>query len=150
MTKQETIKIMAMLCAFYGQGKGDPEQMATAWHLVLQEYGYNEACAAVVDFARNDTRDYATFPAVGKIVQEIEKTRASRDRAISEVYMALAYNNKEYSDLSATAKAICPPELFTEWAYHCTRHADEFAENGAKYKAILRGNLNNLLAGVTE
>lgn len=147
MTKEETIKVMAVLCALYGQGKGDPKMMATAWHLILQDYGYDETCAAVVEFAKNDVRDYATFPAVGKIVQAIEAMRTKRNRAINEVYMAIALNNKAYEDLSETAKAICPPALFEEWKRYSVRHADEFCEHGAKYKAVLRGNLNKLLGG---
>lgn len=145
MVKKETVKIMAMLCAFYGQGKGEPEAMADAWHIVLQEYSYNEACEAVINFAKTDTRDYATFPAVGKIVQEIEKGRAARGKAVNEVYLAIALNNRSYEDLSAMAKAICPPTLFDEWRAYSNRHADEFCANEAKYKGILRGNLNNLL-----
>jgi len=40
MAKEQTLTIMATLCALYGQGKGDPKIMAAAWHEILKEYDF--------------------------------------------------------------------------------------------------------------
>ena len=49
-----------------------------AWHMILQKYDFDDAKEAVLNFAEHDTREYATFPAVGLIVNEIRKVQKSR------------------------------------------------------------------------
>lgn len=104
MKKAETLKLLAMLSAFYGQGKADPDQMVSSWHLILKDYSYEEAENAIIAFAKTDCREYATFPAPGIIVREIEKQHAeeqgSRNRAWNtilrtEKYMALPVECRE-------------------------------------------------------
>lgn len=71
MTKSETTKILTIIRAFYKTDQNAAE-MVGAWHTVLADYDYEVAEVAVKNFAKNDKRDYATFPPLGKIVQQIE------------------------------------------------------------------------------
>lgn len=134
MTKEETVKIMAMLGAFYGGGKSNPEVMATAWHLVLEKYDYAVASRAVLKFAENDTRDYATFPAVGKIVEAIRDEVAKEEAPIKEIVRAVSYG-WGYDQLSADAKQNITQEHYDDWL---KMDAEEFA------------NKANVLAGTLK
>ena len=140
MTKQETIKIMAMLEAFYGMGKGKPEVMATAWHLVLEPYDYRIASKAVIEFARNDVREYATFPAVGKIVQAIRDEEAKEQAPINEIIRAISYG-RQYKQLSESAKRLISDERYDEWL---SIDAEEFANKAGAFADSLKDNRKRL------
>lgn len=123
MTKTECIQIMAMLGAFYSGGKNDPKLQAEAWYLVLSKYPYRIAEQAVLHFAENDTREYATFPAVGVIVAEIRKCEAEMDKPIKEIVRAVAYGY-DYTQLSYTARSLISEESYNEWL---AMDAEEYA-----------------------
>lgn len=116
MTKEETVKIMAMLNAFYAGGKNDPKTQAQAWYLILQKYDYKVAEAAVLNYAENDTRDYATFPAVGKIVAEIKKEMQRRIAPVGEITYSLQYG-KAYRALTEQARLLISEEVYNEWLH---------------------------------
>ena len=122
MTKEETIKIMAMLGAFYGAGKSNPEVMAQGWYIILEPYEYETAYKAVLNFARNDTREYATFPAVGSIVKAIKEEIANEEAPIKEVVRAISYG-WGYDQLSADAKQLISDERYDSWL---KMNAEEF------------------------
>ena len=101
MTKEETLKIMSMLEAYYGKPKSDSEMMANAWHLVLQNYDYKTAEKAVVEFAVTDTRDYAVFPTIGKFCEAVEKTKKMPWRILGKIR-----NGTNYDELSIIEKTV--------------------------------------------
>lgn len=114
MTKGETIDIMAMLEAFYGQGKGNPEIMAEGWFLILEPYDFEVAQRAVLSYVRNDTREYGTFPTVGNIVKCIEEEMRKDNAPIKEVVKAVSYG-WGYNQLSADAKQIISEDRYDSW-----------------------------------
>ena len=113
MSEKETVMIMAMLGAFYSGGKNDPKMQAAAWHKILYKYDYSAAEKAVLHFAENDTRDYATFPAVGKIVQAIRMQQKRESDSIKGVIRGISYGRK-YGDLSDESKAIISEPKYNE------------------------------------
>ena len=114
MTKEETVKILAILGAFYGGGKTDPQAQASAWHAILQKYPYEIAEKAVFNFAENDVRDYATFPAVGKIVQAMREEANKRGQEIAEVIKAISYG-RPYESLSDDGKKSISESTYNGW-----------------------------------
>ena len=135
MTKEETVRIMAMLGAFYGGGKTDPKAQASAWHAILQKYDYKIAERAVLNFAENDVRDYATFPAVGKIVQAIKSEVATINAPINQIIRNIAYG-RAYSLLSDNAKNLISEEKYDEWLQ---MDAEEFSSVSGALQSELRG-----------
>ena len=134
MTKEETIKIMAMLGAFYGAGKSNPEVMAEGWYLILSPYDYDISCKAVLDFVTNDKREYATFPTVGCIVDAIKSAMAREEAPIKEVVRAISYG-WGYDQLSKDAKELITPLRYDEWL---KMDAEAFANNAGKYTLALK------------
>ena len=123
MTREETLKVLAMLNAFYAGGKNDPQQQLAAWHLILQKYDYEIAKKAVINFAENDVRQYATFPAVGVIVAEIRRCEAEMEKPIKEIVRAVAYGY-DYTQLSYTARSRIREATYNEWL---AMDAEEYA-----------------------
>ena len=134
MSKQEVIMIMAMLGAFYSGGKNDPKNQAEAWYQILYKYDFKTAQKAVLNFAENDVRDYATFPAVGVIVKEIRAQKAREEKPIREVIKAIAYG-KPYEDISDTAKGVIGKAKYNEWK---AIDAEEFASKADQFADRLR------------
>ena len=130
MTKEETIKILAMLNAFYAGGKNDPKQQATAWHMVLSKYDYDAALKAVLRYAENDTREYASFPAVGSIVALIKQEQEFYNSNIKAIIHSIAYG-RPY-DPSSLWMHIIPEDVYNEWlnvdAEFFSQEADSFAK----------------------
>lgn len=139
MTKQETVTIMAMLSAFYAGGKNNPQQQAQAWHMILQKYDFDVAKVAVINFAENDTRDYATFPAVGKIVEAIRNEQVKRSKPIHNIKMAISYG-KSYDQLSDECKRLIGRNVYDEWL---SMRADEFETKSGMFMEMLRNNDNH-------
>lgn len=144
MTKTECIKIMAMLGAFYSGGKNDPEMQAKAWYLILGKYPYRIAEQAVLHFAENDTREYATFPTVGKIVEEIRAEQKRIDKPIGEIIRNISYG-RDYVQLSKEAKALIDEEVYDEWL---KMNAEDFANKSDILADILKGNRQMMLENV--
>lgn len=141
MTKEETIKIMAMLNAFYAGGKNDPKTQAHAWHLVLGKYDFRLAEMAVLHFAENDNRDYATFPTVGKIVTEINAMQMQLERPINEIIRSISYG-KDYEQLPTNAKNLISEDVYNDWL---EIDAEEFANRTSEFTDILKGKRDRLL-----
>lgn len=140
MTKSETIQIMAMLGAFYGAGKSNPKIMAEGWHLILEPYDFDMARKAVLTFAKNDTRDYATFPAVGKIVKCIEEEESKEKAPIAEVVRAISYG-WGYEQLSPKAKEIISKERYGTWL---NMNAEEFQNKANIVTEVLKNEQKRL------
>lgn len=143
MTKEETLKILAMLSAFYGQGKSNPSNMATAWHLILGKYEYRIAQKAILTFAENDTREYATFPAVGKIVEAIKFEEKKEYAPINAIVRGIAYG-RHYSNLPDEAKALISSEKYDAWL---SMNAEEFASQSDALAESLKATQIKMLEG---
>ena len=145
MSKQETITILMILGAFYSGGKNDPKMQADAWHMILQKYDFDTAKIAVLKFAESDTRDYATFPAVGKIVQAIKNEEKERIQPILEIKMAISHG-KDYDALPIKNKSIISREMYNKWL---AVNAEEFEQRASEFMGLLKNSYNRrLISGV--
>ena len=134
MTENETLMVLAMLNAFYAGGKNDPKQQVKAWHLILYKYDFNDAKEAVLNFAENDVRQYATFPAVGLIVNEIRKIKNHREGKINEIMLGISYG-RSYAMISQEAKSIISEEKYNEWL---AIDAETFSQKAGAYRETLK------------
>lgn len=145
MTKPETIMILSMLGSFYSGGKNDPKMQANAWHLILQKYDFETAKAAVLNFAENDTRDYATFPAVGKIVQAIREEEKARMKPLYDIKMSISLGRK-YDDMEPYCKSLISRTMYDEWL---KMDAEQFEHETPKFMEMLKGeNSKRMIAGI--
>ena len=143
MTKEETVKIMALLGAFYAGGKNDPKVQAQAWYMILYKYDFEIAKHAVLRYAENDNRDYATFPAVGCIVKAIKQETAIREKPIREVIHGVSCGTG-YTNLSKEAKVLISEREYEKWL---KLDAEAFQLDADYYANLLRANRTKLLEG---
>lgn len=143
MTKKETIKIMAMLGAFYGAGKSNPEVMAEGWFMILEPFDYEIACRAVLNYATNDVREYASFPTVGNIVKCIKDEMAKDEAPVKEVVRAVSYG-WGYDQLSKEARKLITPLRYDEWL---KMDAEEFSNDAGKLAGTLKEKRKKLVEG---
>jgi len=97
------------------------------------KYDFEIAQKAVLNFAENDTREYATFPAVGVIVREIRNQQYLEAKPIKEVIRAISYG-KGYEDISDDAKRIISKEVYNKWL---KVDAEEFAAKSEFFAKML-------------
>lgn len=133
MTKEETVKIMSVLGAFYSGSKNNAKMQAATWHMILEKYDFGIAQKAVLNFAENDTREYASFPAVGVIVREIRNQQQLEAKPIKEVIRSISYG-KGYEDISDDAKRIISKEVYNKWL---KIDAEEFAAKSEFFAKML-------------
>jgi hypothetical protein len=105
--------------------------------MILYKYDFDIAKNAVLRYAENDTRDYATFPAVGKIVQAIKDEEAIRKKPVDEIIKGVSYG-RDYDMLSGTAKALINREKYDAWL---GIDAMEFGANAMAYADELKGKV---------
>lgn len=133
MTKDETIKVLELLNAFYAGGKNDPRQQVIAWHLVLGKYDFEDAMNAVLRFAENDRREYASFPGVGRIVGEIKNAEAMRKGSVRNIIRAVAFG-RGYDSLTEYEQQLISEEMYKEWSQ---MDAEIFANQSEKFGHLL-------------
>lgn len=138
MTETETIKILALLNAYYGQGKAEPETMANAWHMLLKDYDYKTVEGAVLNFAREDKREYPVFPSVGQILESIRK----EENLCHAIWGRMA-NNDSYDELSPRAQRLITEDQF----YSMQEKKESFYDDRDKGKFIEWLNRGNRLGG---
>ena len=134
MTKNETLMILAMLNAFYAGGKNDPQQQVHAWYLIMGKYDFEDAKEAVLRFAENDTRQYATFPAVGLIVNEIRQIKNHKEGKVNEIMLGISYG-RSYDMISSEARRLISEDKYNEWL---AIDAVEFSEKAGKFRETLK------------
>lgn len=142
MTQTETIKIMAMLSAYYGQGKSDAQIMAKAWHLILKDYPYTLAEKAVIEYAKNDTRDYAAFPAPGAIVRVIKAHEDEERKKANRIFGAM-YDGIPYDEMPEDLKALCGRETYERGQ---ALDDEELLARQDEFKEIIRNKQKRLTA----
>ena len=146
MTKEQTIKVLELLNAFYAGGKNDPQQQVIAWHLILQDYDFQDAMNAVLNYARNDRREYAQFPTVGRIIEEIEREQNRKQGIIREVITAISYGRR-YSMISEKAKSLIGEDEYNSWL---NEDAEKFSRQAGVLESALRNKQERLLEGASE
>lgn len=107
MTLEQTVDILSKISAFYGQPKSGTKEMAAAWYLIMCDYEYNDAVMAVVEYAREDKREYSSFPTIGSIIQTIEKVKLLPNKIFYKIR-----NNMPYEDLSPLEKRIISQKAY--------------------------------------
>lgn len=143
MTQLETVQVLALLNAYYAGGKNDPKSQVKAWHMILGKYDYETAVQAILDFAENDTRDYATFPAVGLIVKAIKTEETRRKKPVNEILYGVS-TGRDYNMISDNAKKLISADMYNEWL---KMDAEKFNNRMGEFEMLLQSRIKRI--GVT-
>lgn len=143
MTREEVGKVLALISAYYDRKNHamSTQAIVEAWYYVIGEYDYEIAKRAIVEFVKNDTREYATFPSAGLIRKAIEE-----EEAVPRLIFNSAFRGSPYETLSPRCK-----EEITEQAYgdlmenkqeDLLEHKDRIIERLKSNVALLEGARN--------
>lgn len=130
MTKKETAQLLFLLKEYYPNSfeSSSIENRVTAWHLILKDYPYQEAEAAVVAFVSADARGF--MPSVGQIVDKLTSLKAGQQITEMEAWWLVQkactnslYNAaEEFQKLPPVVQRIVGSHnTLREWAM-CERH----------------------------
>lgn len=126
MTKQETAKLIAMLKEYYPRDYESTDIMSrvNAWHMILQDYDYKNATAALLAFVSTDTKGFA--PVVGQILEKIQLIKGSANELTEGEAWALvsratrngAYKSEEeFNRLPEQVKQVVgSPAMIKAWS----------------------------------
>ena len=107
MTEAETAKIILMLREYYPRDIESTTIRAKvkAWHIVLQDYSFEVAQAAVVSFVANDRKGF--MPTPGQLREQIQTLTAKNELTAQEAW-------KLVSRAVAKADLMDPSEQFLQ------------------------------------
>lgn len=119
MTKRETGEIIKLLLAYFrNNNDAGAGTMVDAWHAILKDYDYKTVRQAVIEFAKQDKRDYPTMPGVGAIIEQAEAIKAKKRRPVN-IAFNYALDGTDYAGLPSEVQ-----ELLSEETYYKYRRQD--------------------------
>lgn len=147
MTREETVKIIRIMVDSYPNYKpNDISETVDVWHMMLEEYSYQEVSVALKAYILSDDSGFA--PSIGKLVSKIHTMTAPQElnemEAWSLVYKAIC--NSTYNSVSEfeklpplVQKAVGLPDSLREWAMTENLNCEVVMSNFQKaYKAELK------------
>lgn len=138
MTREETIKILAIMFATYPNFKlADKETAVEVWTMMLEEYTYTEVAQALKGFIKTDTSGFA--PTISQLIQKVELIKGA-DEELNElqawgmVYKAICnssyHSEEEFEKLPPTVqRAVGNPQNLREWACMDSKTVNSVAQS---------------------
>ena len=127
MTRQETAKIIFVMCSVYPKyfhklDNRDMTDMVDAWYMMLEEYDYNAVAASLKAYTLGDSSGFPPTP--GQLVEKLSKARTEHEDAVSawqKVRKALRNGNygaeEEYEKLPPLVqKALGGASTIRAWS----------------------------------
>ena len=124
MTREETVKIMRIICDSYPNYKPtNLSEIVDVWCMMLSDYIYDEVSIALKAYITSNTSGFA--PAIGQLIAIIQTTTQEQElnemeswALVSKAIRNSAYNSvEEFAKLpSLVQKAVGIPNQLRQWA----------------------------------
>ena len=124
MTREETVKIIRIMCDSYPNYKpNNISEMVDVWCMMLEDYNYNQISVALKAYVTSDTSGFA--PSIGELIAKIQMISQPQElnemEAWSLVSKALRNGTygavEEFSRLPPTVQeAVGNPDNLRNWA----------------------------------
>lgn len=124
MTREETVKIIRIMVDSYPNYKpNDLSETVDVWHMMLEEYSYQEVSLALKAYILSDDSGFA--PSIGKLVSKIHTMTAPQELNEMEAWslVSKAIRNSGYNSVEEFAKlpplvqkAVGLPSQLRTWA----------------------------------
>ena len=124
MTREETVKIMRIICDSYPNYKPtNLSEIVDVWCMMLSDYTYDEVSIALKAYITSNTSGFA--PAIGQLIAIIQTTTQEQElnemeawAIVSKAIRNSAYNSvEEFAKLpSLVQKAVGIPNQLRQWA----------------------------------
>ena len=124
MTREETVKIMRIICDSYPNYKPtNLSEIVDVWCMMLSDYTYDEVSIALKAYITSNTSGFA--PAIGQLIEMIKTITEGQElndmeawALVSKAVRNSAYNSvEEFAKLpSLVQKAVGLPDQLRQWA----------------------------------
>lgn len=124
MTKEETAKILSIMCISYPNYKpADNAATLSVWNDMLQEFNYSQVSLALKSYIMSDPSGFA--PSIGALINIIQKTQQEQPLTDLEAWslVANAIRNSSYNSIEEFEKlpeivqrAVGQPTVLRQWA----------------------------------
>ena len=124
MNRDETKRIIQIMCATYPNWKpADLSQTVDAWHMMLEDYPYNQIAIALKAYITSDASGFA--PSVGQLVAKLTTITTSNEPSELEAWamVSKALRNgfygaeEEFAKLpELVQKAVGTPSNLRQWS----------------------------------
>jgi hypothetical protein len=124
MTRDETKRIIQIMCATYPNWKpADLSNTVDAWHLMLEDYPYNQIAIALKAYVTSDASGFA--PSVGQLIAKLNTITSTNEPSELEAWsmVSKALRNgyygaeEEFSKLpELVQKAVGNPSNLRQWS----------------------------------
>ena len=124
MTREETVKIMRIICDSYPNYKPtNLSEIVDVWCMMLSDYTYDEVSIALKAYITSNTSGFA--PAIGQLIEMIKTITEGQElndmeawAIVSKAIRNSAYNSvEEFAKLpSLVQKAVGLPDQLRQWA----------------------------------
>lgn len=124
MTREETVKIMRIICDSYPNYKPtNLSEIVDVWCMMLSDYTYDEVSIALKAYITSNTSGFA--PAIGQLITTIQTITQKQElnemeawAIVSKAIRNSAYNSvEEFAKLpSLVQKAVGIPNQLRQWA----------------------------------
>lgn len=124
MNRDETKRIIQIMCATYPNWKpADLSHTVDAWHLMLEDYPYNQIAIALKAYVTSDASGFA--PSVGQLIAKLNTITTTNEPSELEAWsmVSKALRNgyygaeEEFSKLpELVQKAVGTPSNLRQWS----------------------------------
>ena len=172
MTRDETKRIIQIMCATYPNWKpADLSNTVDAWHLMLEDYPYNQIAIALKAYVTSDASGFA--PSVGQLIAKLNTITTTNEPSELEAWamVSRALRNgyygaeEEFSKLpELVQKAVGNPSNLRQWSQtdvdsienviqsnflrtyrNVVKRAEEVQKMPSDIKAIIQANETKLI-----
>lgn len=115
MTKKETAEIIKLLMSYFRNNNDvGAGTMVDAWHTIFKDYKYKLVRDAVIQFAKEDRRDYPTMPSVGVILAQIDSIKDRERRPVMKAFNG-AVDGVPYEQLPEDVQEVLAQETYEKY-----------------------------------
>lgn len=147
MTRDETKKIIQVMCATYpNYHPADLSSTVDVWHMVLEDYSYNEIAAALKVYITTDSSGFA--PSVGQVLEKLRFIEAPEQMNEMEAWakVSKALRNGYYGAEEEYAKL--PPMV--QKAVGSAANLRDWAQQEEKTLMVTQSNFQRAYRSVME
>lgn len=124
MTREETKKIIRIICATYPNFKpNDLTETIDTWDFLLEEYTYQEISLALKAYIATSTSGFA--PSIGQLIEKVRSISCGNELSEMEAWALVSdalrnssyHAEEEFAKLpESVQKAVGSPSLLRSWA----------------------------------
>lgn len=124
MTREETVKIIRIMCDCYPNYKpSNLSETVDVWNMMLEEYSYSQISMALKTYVHSDTSGFA--PSIGQLINKLHEVQSPQELNEMEAWLLVsrALRNGTYGAVEEfnklpplVQKAVGSPDNLRNWA----------------------------------